>query len=70
MSTGPPCQKTPPLTPLLLVTTKLKVLASLQGELVLGLARGALESEDDFLGLHVEREGAAREGRVKLGARE
>jgi hypothetical protein len=34
----------------LLVTTKLEVLATLQSELLLGLARGALETEDDLLG--------------------
>lgn len=38
-------------TPLLLVTTELEVLASLEGELVLGLADGALETEDNLLGL-------------------
>jgi len=36
---------------LLLVTTKLEVLATLEDELVLALARSALETEDDFLGL-------------------
>ena len=34
----------------LLVTTKLEVLAALQGELVLVLAGGALKPEDDLLG--------------------
>jgi hypothetical protein len=42
-------------TTLLLVTAELEVLASLEGELVLRLARGALEAEDDFLGLLGER---------------
>lgn len=37
-------------TPLLLVTTELEVLASLEGELVLGLADSALETEDNLLG--------------------
>lgn len=34
----------------LLVTTQLEVLASLQCQLQLGLARGALETEDNLLG--------------------
>ena len=38
-------------TPLFLVSSQLKVLASLQGELVLGLARRALETKDNLLGL-------------------
>ena len=38
-------------TTLLLVTTQLEMLASFQGELLLGLAHGALETEDDLLGL-------------------
>lgn len=39
------------LATLLLVTAKLEVLAALERHLVLGLARGALEAEDDLLGL-------------------
>lgn len=38
------------LTLLLLVTTKLKVLASLQRKLTLGLARSALKSQNNLLG--------------------
>ena len=38
-------------TSLLLVSSQLEVLASLEGKLVLGLASGALETDDDFLGL-------------------
>lgn len=38
-------------TPLLLVTTELEVLASLESELVLGLADSALETKDNLLGL-------------------
>jgi hypothetical protein len=34
----------------LLVTTQLEVLAALQGELLLGLASSALETQDDLLG--------------------
>ncbi len=36
---------------LLLVSTELEVLAALEDDLVLGLARGALETKDDLLGL-------------------
>lgn len=49
--TSRPCLEGNGGTPLLLVTTELEVLASLEGELVLGLADGALETEDNLLGL-------------------
>ena len=43
-------------TTLLLVTTKLEVLAALEGELGLDLADGALETQNDLLGLLWELE--------------
>jgi hypothetical protein len=49
------CKREVNHTHLLLVTTELKVLASLQGELVLCLADGAFETEHNFLGLWAKR---------------
>lgn len=59
------CARQKAETDLLLVTAELEVLASLEGELVLRLARGALETQDDLLGLHVSASaGGIEEGGV------
>lgn len=45
-----PCLENQSSTLGLLVTTQLEVLATLQGQLQLGLALGALETQDNLLG--------------------